>query len=369
VGDVPVHGTTDPAFASVAEVFQDLLTTGRETGAALAAFVDGRPVVDLWGGWADAGHTRPWTPDTLVTTFSVCKPIAALALLRRVADGTVDLDARVTRYWPEFGAGDKEDATVRHALAHQAGVPVVAEPLPAAAVFDWDRFAGAIAATPAEWDPGTAHGEHAITYGHLVGTILRRAADGRTVGQVVRDEIAGPLGLDIHIGLSTSDLVRAAELEYAEADWPTAVTDSHGSLWARAMANPSGLLTLDTLNSADWRTAEVPAINGHCTALGLAGLYAALLAADPRVLPPALLAEALAPQAVGIDQLLEEEATWTLGWRLDGGFVGLGGIGGSSAGMDTGRGYALAYTTHRLAGHDRSNACYDALEACLDGMA
>jgi len=93
-----------------------------------------------------------------------------------------------------------------------------------------------------------------------------------------------------------------------------------------------------------------------------------LLTADPRVLPPGLLAEALAPQAVGVDLLLDEEATWTLGWRRAGGFVGLGGIGGSSAGMDTERGYALAYTTHRLAGHDRSNACYDALEACLDGV-
>jgi Beta-lactamase len=225
VRDVPVDGTTDPAFASVAEVFRDLLATGQETGAALAGFVDGRQVVDLWGGWADAGHSRPWTPDTLVTTFSVCKPIWALALLRRVADGTVDLDTPVVRYWPEFGAGDKEGATVRHALAHQAGVPVVAEPL------------------------------------------------------------------------------------------------------------------------------------------------AALLTADPRVLPAGLLAEALFPQAVGIDALLEEEATWTLGWRRDGGFVGLGGMGGSSAGMDTERGYALAYTTHRLAGHDRSNACYDALEACLDGVA
>jgi len=107
------------------------------------------------------------------------------------------------------------------------------------------------------------------------------------------------------------------------------------------------------------------AVNGHGTARALAGLYAALLAADPRLLPSAILAEALAPQAVGPDRLLGQEATWTLGWRREGGFVGLGGIGGSSAGMDENRGYAFAYVTRRLAGHDRSNACYDALEACL----
>jgi CubicO group peptidase (beta-lactamase class C family) len=363
---MPIHGTSDPAFASVAEVFSDLFASGQETGAALAAFVGGRLVVDLWGGWADAARARPWTPETLVTTFSVCKPIAALTLLRRIADGSVELDAPVTRYWSEFGAGGKAQATVRHALAHQAGVPVVAEQLAADAVFDWDRFAAAIAATPAEWEPGTAHGEHAVTYGHLVGTILRRASTtNATVGQVLRDEIAGPLGLDVHIGLSMSDHARVAEVEYCAADWPASIATERGKLWKRALTNPSGLLTLEVLNGHPWRTAEIPAINGHCTARGLAGLYAALLAADPRLLPPTLLAEALAPQAVGIDQLLGEQATWTLGWRREGRFVGLGGIGGSSAGMDEERGYALAYTTRRLGGHDRSNACYDALEACL----
>lgn len=343
-----MHGTTDPAFAPVADVFRDLLETGRETGAALAAYVDGRLVVDLWGGWADAARTRPWAPDTLVTTFSVCKPIAALGLLRRVADGTVDLDAPIVRYWPEFGAGGKSKATVRHALAHQAGVPVVAEPLPAEAAFDWDRFAAAVAATPAEWEPGTAHGEHALTYGHLVGTIERHA------------HVDDPLPFDVHIGLSTGDLARVAEVEAGEPGWPRL-----DGQFARVLGNPHGLLDVGILNGTGWRRAQIPAVNGHCTARGLAGLYAALLARDPKLLPAGLLAEALSPQAVGPDRVLGEEATWTLGWRRDGGFVGMGGIGGSSAGMDEERGYALAYVTRRLAGHDRSNACYDALEACL----
>jgi CubicO group peptidase (beta-lactamase class C family) len=324
-------------------------------------------VVDLWGGWADAARKRPWTPDTLVTTFSVCKPIAALGLLRRVADGTVELDVAITRYWRDFGAGGKADATVRHALAHQAGVPVVDEPLTADAVFDWDRFAAAIAATTAVWEPGTAHGEHTVTYGHLLGTILSGVGGngGATIGRIVRDEIAGPLGLDIHIGLSGSDQARVADVEYGADEWPSRVANERGGLWTRALTNPAGLLRLEVLNGARWRAAEVPAVNGHCTARGLAGLYALLLAGDRRVLPEALLAEALAPQAVGRDEVLGEEATWTLGWRREGSFVGLGGIGGSSAGMDEERGYALAYTTRRLAGHERSDACYDALESCL----
>jgi CubicO group peptidase (beta-lactamase class C family) len=364
VAEVPVHGAADPAFAPVADAFRELLATGRETGAALAVFVDGRPVLDIWGGWADSARTRPWLRDTLVTTFSVGKPIAALALLRRVADGTIALDAPIIRYWPEFGAGGKASATVRHALAHQAGVPVVAERLPADATFDFERFAAAIAATPALWQPGTAHGEHAVTYGHLLGGVLRRSA-GRPLGAAIRDELTGPLDLDIHCGLSTTDLARCAEVEYAEPDWPEAVVAERGELWRRALTNPAGLLALDVLNGTGWRTAEVAAVNVHGTARGVAGLYSLMLAGDRRLLPPALLAEALAAQAIGPDRVLGAEATWTLGCRREGGFVGMAGIGGSSAGMHEDHRYALAYLTRRLGSHDRANACYDALEACL----
>src|SRR5262249_31068830 len=133
----------------------------------------------------------------------------------------------------------------------------------------------------------------------------------------------------------------------------------------RALGNPAGTLELATLNGSAWRRAEIPAVNAHATALGLAGLYAALLADDGRVLPRELLAQALAPQAVGFDRLVLQEATWTLGVRKDGSFVGMGGIGGSSGGLDAERGYAMAYVTRRLADHSRSDACYDALERCL----
>jgi CubicO group peptidase (beta-lactamase class C family) len=350
-----MKGTTDPAFAAVGEVFGELLASGRETGASVAAYVGGRLVVDLWGGWADAARTRPWTPDTLATVFSAGKPLAALALLRHVSTGEIELDAPVTRYWPEFGAAGKSAATVRHALAHQAGVPAVAERLPASAAFDWDRVAAAIAATPAEWEPGTAVGEHALTYGHLLGTILHRAT-GLTLGRVLRTEV----GADLHFGVPEAELTRVAELEYGTPGWPAEAIGGHNDLWARALGNPEGLLALDVLNGHAWRTTQFPAVNAHCTARGLAALYDGLLRdRDP------LLEEALAPQAVGHDRLLEEEATWTLGWRRDGTWVGMGGIGGSSAGMDESTGYALAYVTRHLADHDRSNACYDALEACL----
>jgi CubicO group peptidase (beta-lactamase class C family) len=353
-------GTVDPAFAPVADVFEDFLASGQETGAAVAAYVGGRRVVDLWGGWADAARTRPWTPDTLVTIFSAGKPLVATCLLRSLDPRDLDsLETPVSRFWPEFAAGDKSTATVRHALAHQAGVPAVAGVLSVAEAFDWDGFAQAIADTPAAWVPGTAHGEHALTYGHLLGEILRRAT-GTTLDDAVRD-----LPFDVHFGLSGTDLARVAEVGYGHPGWPARTVGGRGELWSRALGNPAGLLDLDVLNGADWRRGLMPAVTAHASARGLAAFYAALLARDSRVLPRALRDEALAPQAVGPDQLLEEEATWTLGWRRDGGWVGMGGVGGSSAGLDEDRGYSLAYTTRHLDSHDRSDACYDALEACL----
>ncbi|WP_432841166.1 serine hydrolase domain-containing protein [Dactylosporangium sp. CA-092794] len=349
-----VHGTVAPGFEPVAETFAGLLASGAETGASVAAYAGGNLVVDLWGGWADAARTEPWRADTLATVFSAGKPVAALALLTRVAQGRIGLDDPVARFHPAFA---HPGGTVRHALAHRLGLPTIAEPLTPAEALDRRRCTDAIFAGPLEWEPGTAVGEHALTYGNILGAILR-GATGETIGAVVRG-----LGHDVHIGLSTADLARCAEVEHGAPDWPDRSVHGHGELWARALGNPAGLLDTAVLNGAAWRTGELAAVNAHATARGLAGLYQAL----PRLLPAGLLAEALAPQAVGFDRLLEEDATWTLGWRRDEDWIGMGGIGGSSAGghLTDPDGYRMAYVTRHLAGHDRSNALYDALEACL----
>ncbi|MFG2039744.1 serine hydrolase domain-containing protein [Dactylosporangium sp. NPDC048998] len=349
-----VRGTVAPGFEGVAETFRGLVESGAETGASVAAYVGGELVVDLWGGWADAGRTRPWRHDTLATVFSASKPVAALAVLTRVADGRIGLDEPVARYWPAFR---HSGGTVRHALAHQLGLPAIAEALTPDEALDWERCTGAIFASPLEWEPGTAVGEHALTYGNVLGAILR-GATGETVGAVVRG-----LGHDVHFGLSAADSARCAEVEHRAPDWPEHAVHGHGELWARALGNPAGLLDTGVLNGAAWRGGELPAVNAHATARGLAGLYQAL----PDLLPAGLLAEALAPQAEGVDRLLEEDATWTLGWRREGRWVGMGGIGGSSAGgfLDEPGGYRMAYVTRHLADHDRGNAVYDALEACL----
>ncbi|MGI5239150.1 serine hydrolase domain-containing protein [Dactylosporangium sp. CA-139066] len=352
--DDVMRGSVASGFEPVAETFRRLLESGAETGASVAAYAGGELVVDLWGGWADAARTRPWRADTLATVFSVSKPVVALAVLTRVADGRIGLDEPVARYWPAFA---HPTGTVRHALAHQLGLPAIAEPLTPAEALDWERCTAAVFASPLEWEPGTGVGEHALTYGNILGAILR-GATGETVGEVVRG-----LGHDVHFGLSTADIQRCAEVEHGAADWPQQAVHGHGELWARALGNPAGLLDPAVLNGPAWRSGELAAVNGHATARGLAGLYQAL----PSLLPAGLLAEALAPQAEGFDRLLEEDATWTLGWRRDEGWVGMGGIGGSSAGgfLDEPGGYRMAYVTRHLADHDRSNALYDAVEACL----
>ena len=364
-------------FAPVRDCFHDLLTSGRETGASLAIWYDGQPVVDLVGGsrttdgpevgarTTDRPDGAAWRHDTLVNVYSVGKPVAALCLLMLVDQGRIDLDAPVTRYWPEF----RTPATVRQVLSHTAGLPAFPVPRPATAIADWALLAGDLAAADPEWTPGSTAGEHAWTYGHLVGELVRRV-DGRSVGRYLADEIAGPWRLDLGFGLAAADQRRCADLRYGDPQWPTRALGTPGSLRARAMGNPAGGLDLTVLNSPLWRGAEVPAVNLHATAAGLARLYAGLLAGGVldgvRLFSPDLVAEATKVQYDGPDLVLDRIAQWTLGmqWEPDGSW-GMGGIGGSSAWADPGRGYTFAYATATLAEHDRVDELAEALHSCL----
>ncbi len=186
--DVPVSGHVDPGFEAVRDAFAHLVSSGDETGAGLTVIHRGRAVVDLCGGWADAARTRAWTHDTMVNTFSVTKAFAALALLVLVDRGRAGLDDRVADHWPEFATAGKADTTVRQVLAHQAGLPAFPVPRGFDDVGDWNLLTADLAAAEPEWPPGTAHGEHALTFGHLVGELVRRI-DGRSLDRFLREEI------------------------------------------------------------------------------------------------------------------------------------------------------------------------------------
>jgi CubicO group peptidase (beta-lactamase class C family) len=362
----PLDGTCVERFTPVRDRFAALLADGTETGAAVCVYVGPDRVVDLWGGWSDAARTTPWSRDTIVATYSVTKAPAAVALLTLVDRGLLRLDDTVATWWPEYAAAGKESTTVRQLLAHQAGLPAFPEARPDPSAWtDWDDLAGMLARATPEWDPGTAHAEHALTYGHLLGEVVRRV-DGRTLGQVWREDVAAPLDLDFHIGLGDEQVARAAELEYATPSWPADTRGAPGSMRARALDNPAGARDLTVLNSDTWRRPEIPAVNGHGTARAIARFYAAVSGQlDVPLLSPGLRAELLTPVATEPDALLDREVSWGLGVQFEESYVGMGGLGGSDGLADRERGYSFGYVTRRLADHDRAIALTETFESCL----
>jgi CubicO group peptidase (beta-lactamase class C family) len=346
-------GTVDPGFESVREAFRDVVAAQAGTGAALAAWYDGQWVVDLWGGSADASGTKPWQRDSIVQPYSVSKPFAAMCALLLVDRGVLDLDAPVQRYWPEFTA----QATVRHVLSHQAGVVALDAPAPTDVFYDWDALCALLAAQQPAWTPGTAHGESALFYGHLVGEIVRRV-DGRRPGTFLREELCGSADLDFIVGLTAEDQRRAVDLTCLEN-----IESRSGDLYRRATTNPPGNRDPHVVNGARWRAAQVPAINGHGTARGIAGLYAALLRGE--LLSPATFHEATSPQSTGVDRVFGHENTWGLGFGLDEDGFGMGGLGGSYAGASTRGGYAIAFVTGTMGTHERVESLENTMRGCI----
>lgn len=320
-----VEGRADRRFEAVREAFGQVLSDQAGTGAAVAAWWDGAWVVDLWGGWADAAATRPWRADSLVQPYSVSKPFAAVCALILVDRGQLELDAPVQRWWPQF----KARATVRQLLSHQAGVVALDEPAPTEAFYDWDRLCALLAAQEPEWEPGTAHGESALFYGHLAGELVRRA-DGRGLGRFLREEVCGPLGLDFFFGLTAAEQARAVELTCMAEYFSPQRTATMPPLYRRAVSNPPGAFDPVVVNGSAWRAAEVPAVNGHGMARGAAGLYAALLTGQ--LLSPALLREATTAQCEGVDAVFGEHRAWGLGFGVEEDGFGMGGSGGNYAG-------------------------------------
>jgi CubicO group peptidase (beta-lactamase class C family) len=318
-----IAGECDGRFAAVREAFTENLTVRRDLGAAVCVYLDGVPVVDLWGGYADAGRTRHWARDTLVSVASTTKGITALCAHMLADRGSLDLDAPVARYWPEFARHGKDGIPVRWLLSHRAGLPAVREDLPLAALFDWQAFTSALAETTPWWKPGTQHGYHALTYGYLVGEVVRRIA-GTTIGRFFRSQVAEPLAADVHIGLPVADHERAAEIRLAvrspgtEPSLLERLMTQPGSLTERAFFNPPRPPGI--VNSPAWRSAEIPAANGHATARGVARIYGALARGGSldgvRLLGTRTLAAATTEQSRGLDAVLAAPTRIAVGFML-----------------------------------------------------
>ena len=385
--DIVVQGAIDPRFERVRAAFRATFDAPSELGAAVAITIDGRPVVDLWAGSRDGQRTKRWERDTLVTVFSTTKGLTALCAHRLVDQGKLDLDAPVATYWPEFAAAGKEHVRVRSLLDHRAGLPAISQPLPAEALFDWPRMTGALAAQKPWWVPDQEHGYHAMTFGWLVGEVIRRVS-GKTVGAYLRDEIAKPLGLDLHIGLAASEDARCAEVRPGprpagdeETLLARILRDPEG-MTAKAFINPMNMMTPGLLSSREWRGSEVPAANGHVTARAVARLYGALACGGEldgvRVLSRESLARCSAERSHGLDRILGVTSRFSLGFMLSQPHESFGpndasfghpGAGGSLGFADPVARIGFGYAMNRMGSHilldPRPKSLIAALYACL----
>ncbi len=378
--EVPIAGSCAPELEAVREAFTISFSERGEVGAAVCVLIDGEPVVDLVGGWADAARTRVWTPHTIVNAYSAGKGVLATLALRLVETGALELDAPVSAGWPEFAAGGKGAATVRHALSHQAGVPAIRETLAEDDLWDWTRMTSAVAATEAWFEPGSRVVYHTNTYGHLVGEIVRRAG-GRSPAAALRD-LADSLDADVWYALPDDVQARCAEVIF---DTPPALreafataknsTDDDARMIALAYANPPAYGSQGVVNTRRWRSAEIPAANIHASAVGLARIYASVLVPG-RVLSSDLLDEARRVQVQGHCPVLGEDVSYGLGFvpttarRPLGrpGSFGHFGTGGALGFADPETGVAFGYVMNHVIPRwqsTRNRALIDALYAAL----
>jgi CubicO group peptidase (beta-lactamase class C family) len=379
----------DPRFSRVREIFDEHLDKGLDLGAAFAVHVGGELVVDLWGGVADRHTGRPWERETPAFAYSCTKALTAAVALRVVPDPA----RRVVDFWPEYAASGKADTTVEHLLTHQAGLPVVEQEVPVEEFGDLPAIAARLAAQRPLWQPGTAHGYHALTYGFLVGEVVRRVT-GRSVGELVA-ELAAPYGLEMWVGAPDDVIARAARLTASPAreagrdegpagatlawDTPAALAARDpGSLLNRALGNPGMHRLKGGANHPVVLRAGWPGAGVVTTARGLAGFYRELIAGS--LLPLDRLRDAVRVRVDGPDRVLMTGSAFGLGFaRPSSAFLtpvratkafGHGGLGGSIGLADPSRGLALAYVMNRMAGADIDShlRAYRLVEAVYDAL-
>ncbi len=368
----------------MAAAFRDNFSERNDLGAAVCVYVDGEPAVDLWGGYADPGRERVWQEDTLAVAFSSTKGITATCVHRLVEAGKLDLEMPVAHYWPEFAAQGKEHIPVSWVLTHQAGLAAVEAELTTEEVFAWDPVVEAIAAQAPSWEPGSAHGYHARTYGWILGEVVRRIT-GLRLGTFLAEEISKPLGLDLHIGLPALHERRVATLVPPEPPSNLVARQIQermmgpGTLLGRALHGPGELAYGDVWNSRALHAAELPSSNGIGTARSLARHYAALVGEvdGVRLLSEESVEAARAVQVSGRDRMIKLPTRFGMGYMLPKTLgsacgpnaFGHPGAGGSLGFADPSCGLAFGYVMNRmklgLTGDARSETLVQAAYSCL----
>jgi len=377
-----IHGTCDPRFDALRDEFAARLDSGEELGASICVMLDGEPVVDLWGGHADADRTEPWGRDTIVNVFSITKTMTALCALILVDRSLLDLDRPVAHYWPEFAANGKDDVLVRHLLSHTSGVSAWERPVELQDIYNTDEAAARLAGQPPWWEPGTASGYHALNFGHLIGELVRRI-DGRSLGDFFDDEIARPVGADFHIGTGPEHHGRIAPIvppPPLEFDLGSLDQDS---VLVKTLTCP--LLDMNEVNSASWRQAQIGAANGHGNARSIARIQSLVSCGGEvdgvRLLSPSTVERIFDEQIDGVDLGIATPLRFGIGYGLPhpvtvptvrGGKVAWwAGFGGSMLVNDADNRMTFAYAMNAMApgliGSDRSEAYLRATNEALAG--
>ena len=390
--DVPIDGYCAPGFDAVREQFERNFAERGEVGAAVAAWVDGRLVVDLWGGWRDPDNQYGWEQDTLASVYSGSKGLTSTCIHLLAERGLIDINQPVAAYWPEFAQAGKQDITVAMVMAHRSGVIGPSRRMHPADVWDWDGVCAGLASAEPWWMPGTAQGYHMVSFGFILGELVRRIT-GRTLGTFLREEIAGPLSADLHIGLPEREHERCAVMVNkphirdvlaagGAPEHPTSLAEHDKAGLAVAM----GFIPDDELGSEAierWRSAEFPATNAHVSALGMATFYNAM--AQEKLVSRELMELCRTSQGgFATDVVLGPRVAdhgWGLGYMLNQrcvaspnpGIFGHGGSGGSYAFVDLEHRIGYAYVMNRFdatkANADpRSVALSDQIYAALDVM-
>lgn len=404
-----LQGHVEQGWGKVADAFRaNFDGEPGEVGAACCVYVGGRPVVDVWGGLADSDAKRPWQKDTIIQVASTTKGATAICAHMLAARGELDLDAPVVKYWPEFGANGKEKIPVRWLLSHQVGLPVIDSTLTFEEALAWDPVIRALEAQKPLWQPGTEHVYHSMTFGHLVGEIVRRIS-GKSLGKFFADEVAGPLGLNAWIGLPEEQERKMARVQYAKpftleemtagmiettgldaqtvTAWINAVWGP-GSVQARAGEFGGALKNFTEYHTLRaWHAAEIPAANMITDARSVARMYAATVSDvdGVRLLDPATLERAIEVQTAktrmhglppGLDIPANRSFNMSLGfWRacppmpLVGprsfGHPGSGGsVGFGDPDAEVGFGYVMNLWSFRI-GEPRARSLIAAVVSCL----
>lgn len=394
-----ISGHVAPGFEPVSDAFAANFESHGDLGAGVAVYVDGELVVDLVGGVADEVNGDPYGTDALQVVFSTTKGAAALCANLLFQRGDLDPEALVTDVWPEYGQAGKGATTIAMLLDHQAGVPVVDDPPSLAEVLQVTPIVEALAAQAPLWEPGTAHGYHALTYGWLVGEIVRRV-DGRPIGQFFAEEVAGPLGLDFWIGLPDEHQDRVVPLVPSRPsadDFDTSSLDPEilpllqdlATAYLDPKSTTNRALMLDgtfrlgggrlAWNLPEVRASQIPAANGVTNARSLAKMYAACVGEvdGVRLLDEATLQEATKERSGGRDQVLVMPTRFGLGFMLTSSFspllgersFGHPGAGGSLGFGDpdhrVGFGYVMSKMSAGLSNDPRTRGLIEALRSCL----